>query len=94
MAIIIEVNEKPTTNDVVVYKNGKWCAVRRSEFLYEYQCAIRALQERAEKAERDIEEINSKLEATKQGITEFANSINETLKEHHDVLQVLVGGDK
>ena len=94
MAIIIEVNEQPSANDVIVFKNGKWRAISRSEFLYESNCAIHALQERAKNAEDAIDEINSKLATMKEGLNEFAGEINQTLKEHHDVLQVLVGGDK
>ena len=101
MAILVEVDTVPQQNDVIVYRGGKWCATHRADFFFEVHEEMNEILKKisVEKGRIDVDKENiaaleAEMENLKASLAEFAEGINTKLKEHHDVLQVLVGGNK
>jgi len=66
-------------DDIIVFQNGSWTNVRKSEFLHKYFEQIKECQASVDELREDYERM---LEA-----------INKKLKEYHDTLQVLTKED-
>lgn len=72
-------SKKLDTNDVLVYKNGCWTNVRKSEFFHQYF--------------EQIKECENKLEALRAENAKILNNINEKLESYHKILQTLTKED-
>lgn len=102
MALLIEVNEnKINQNDIIVYRGGKWVVQSKAQFNKDLQNCIDSLNDELAMAkntiddlENDIAEHEAEMIELKHNLATFAEGINQKLKEHHDILSVLVGGDK
>lgn len=102
MALLIEVNEnKLNQNDIVVYRGGKWVVQSKAQFNKDLQNCIDSLNDELAMAkntiddlERDIDAQQAEMAELKENLAAFAEGVNKKLKEHHDILNVLVGGDK
>lgn len=82
MKAVIDVvcNDKLKTSDVLVYKNGKWTNMSKTQFLSEIMTEQKHLKESNEMFKQEIE----------QDLDEFKEKINAKLKAFHEVLQTLV----
>lgn len=102
MALVIEVNEnKVNQNDIIVYRGGKWVVQSKVQFNKDLQNCIDSLNDELamakntiEDLEKDIDGHEAEMKELKENLAAFADGINKKLKEHHDILSVLVGGDK
>lgn len=72
---IIEVKEKPTENGVIIFKNGEWCFENKDILLNDLK--------------RDIIKNTQELQQLNLTLKQFKDSVNEKLKDYHEVLQIL-----
>lgn len=102
MALIVEIDEKKLNpNDVIVYRGDKWRVQSKAQFLADLQRELGSTNDCLATANETIEQhrlllaqYNEEMEELKANLAKFADGVNQKLKEHHDVLSVLVGGDK
>ncbi len=87
MIIDIDNGGKLTENDIIIYKKGRWTAIRKSEFLTECIAQDKELRTR-------IDALKNELESYKTEINEYKVKVNEKLKEYHNILQLLTKGEK
>ena len=67
---------------------------KQGYILGETQKEIAILAGKIKENKENIKALEAEISAMKNALAEFANGVNETLSKHHDVLQILVGGDK
>lgn len=63
-------------DDIIVYQNGHWTNVRKSEFLHRYF--------------KQIEECQANVDALHKEHERLVKAVNDKLEEYHNILQVLI----
>lgn len=100
-----EMPAKLSENDVVCFCDGKWQVMNKVDFLANVYntmnekeaklvLANKNANKRIDFANNDIKATNAKIDELQNQINELKKNINIKLKEHHDVLNTLTGGNK
>lgn len=98
MYIDVQAQSRINSNDIVIFRDGKWTTVHKGIFLGEVMSIMNEKEKKLikenETLKKEIEEIKDELKAKDEQMASLIEAVNTKLKEYHDVLNTLTGAKK
>lgn len=79
MKIVLDLQNNPSENDIIVYTKGAWLCVNKDKVLDQLRQEINKLKQEKEKLEKDFQALKV--------------AVNDKLKSYHDILQLMTKED-
>lgn len=96
MLVEIDLPKKPENGSIAVWKGGKWVFVGKSAYLEPYMQRNEATEARFADLKAEFKELEKDFESLRREHSSLAAefqslkaSVNEKLKEYHDILRLL-----
>lgn len=96
MLVDISVPNKPENGSIAVWKGGKWVFVGKSAYLEPYmqrneatEAKLTDLKAEFKELQKDFAALEAEYSALSADFRSLKASVNEKLKEYHDVLRLL-----
>ncbi len=79
MKIVLELQNEPQKNDVLLFDGKKWVCISKNLFLKEYN--------------KQLADLQTENETLRKDLNEFKKGANQKLREYHNILQQLTKGE-